>query len=131
MGAMQRTKGAVGEREFASVLQEEVDKFTRGITMRRNLEQTQCGGFDIVGLPWLALEVKRQETLHLGQWWQQCLAQAGGRVPVLAYRQNRMPWRVRMLLDAYGQDIVAELSIYDFLVVFRGMLADPRYGVRT
>src|SRR5262245_62810646 len=98
MGAMQKNKGAGAEREFAAILQKEVDDFLpngHGVLFKRNLEQTREGGFDILGLPWLALEIKRQETLSIGAWWQQCLTQADGRVPVLAYRQNNKPWRVR------------------------------------
>ena len=133
MGAASRRKGATAELEIIGSLQLAINDTVpaSGIVLQRNLVQTREGGYDVIGVPWLALEVKRHETLSLGVWWQQALSQACGRVPVLAYRQNRTPWRVRMLLDAYGRDIIADLSIHDFLSVFRGMLTDPRYGVKT
>lgn len=125
-----RNKGASAERELANVLQLAVDAAlppSKAIKIKRNLEQYQEGGDDLMGLPFLAIEVKRCEKLQIGSWWQQCLDQAKGRIPVLAYRQNNKPWRVRMLLDCYG-DVVVEVSIHDFLQVLRGMLRDPMYG---
>jgi hypothetical protein len=53
--------------------------------------------YDIDGLPWLALEVKRVENQSgIGAWWRQVTdAQKPGQVPVLLYRQNNRPWMVR------------------------------------
>jgi len=92
-----RNKGASAEREVIKLLEPLVRDFGEG-KLFRNLEQTRSGGHDIIGLDWLALEVKRQETLSLDAWWQQTVQQAGeSRVPVLIYRQSRQPWRVVMI----------------------------------
>lgn len=71
-------------------------------------------GFDVAGLDWLALEIKRQENENLTQWWKQCKESAWEksmkeeikrdgkagivfeRVPVLIWRRNREAWKVRM-----------------------------------
>jgi hypothetical protein len=68
------------------------------VELTRNLTQTREGGYDVVGLDWLALEVKRHENLQVSQWWKQTLRQARpDQVPMLMYRQNRTPWRFRVL----------------------------------
>lgn len=89
-----RQKGQEGEREVIKLLAECCGE---DITLKRNLMQSMEGGYDIVGLDWLALEVKRQETLDIENWWKQTLRQAGdNRIPVLLYRQNRKQWYVVM-----------------------------------
>ena len=89
-GRGSRLKGKGGEREFAKLLQEGL-----GIEFNRNLDQVRNGGYDLVGLDKLAIEVKRCETLCIPAWWRQAISQAKeGQTPVLAYRQSRMPWTV-------------------------------------
>lgn len=122
-GSMSRSKGQRGEREVIKLLQPIINKayeeaIAAGIVdgnrelpvLERNLMQTAKGGFDIVGLKWLALEVKYQETDHLNQWWEQTLEQAkgrsvpssdgpkivGARIPILIYRKNNVKWNVMM-----------------------------------
>jgi len=93
MGRMQRTKGQVGERELCKLLDAEfADLLPEPLS--RNLDQVREGGADIMGIPGIALEVKRHESLAVNVWWIQCVQQAMdcGRFPVLAYRQNRKPW---------------------------------------
>ena len=127
MGSMQRNKGANAEREFVKILQPVVDRvFGSGqVMMARNLMQTRDGGFDIAGLEWLALEIKRQETLSLAAWWEQAVRQAGeDRVPVLAYRQNGKKWRVRMQVQLHGVVALAELSLDDWLEIFEQQLME-------
>lgn len=105
-GNMSRGKGQRGEREAATVFAEwslPVCDYMgeAGIELKRNLMQSRQGGYDLVGLDWLALEVKRHETLSVGAWWTQTLKQAGpGQIPVLMYRQNRTPWRFRVRLKS-------------------------------
>lgn len=83
-----RTKGKTAERELANLLGHRL-----GLSLERNLDQWRSGGFDLLGLPGVALEVKRCETVALKQWWNQTLSQAGrDLIPVLAYRQSRKPW---------------------------------------
>ena len=59
MSAMQRTKGAGGERELARLLQEHL-----GIPVNRNLQQTRQGGADLIDVPGWAIEVKRAANLR-------------------------------------------------------------------
>jgi len=68
------------------------------VALERNLVQSRQGGYDIAGLPWLALEVKRRESGFSVSWWQQTLRQAGeGQEPVLLWRTNNRPWKARIL----------------------------------
>lgn len=91
MSKMARNKGQSGERECLRWFEA---KF--GLPrLSRNHSQTESGGADCLELPGIALEVKRQETLHLDMWWKQAVDQAvtAQRMPVLAYRQNRKQWQ--------------------------------------
>lgn len=105
MGKSERRKGAEGERELASILSGEL-----GIELKRNLDQTRDGGYDLQGLC-LAIEVKRREKEDLSGWWRDAVHKAGGRIPVLAYRRSRQPWRFVVPLEAvmYGHHFVHNL----------------------
>lgn len=97
-----KLKGATGEREVIKLLQPMVEKIfkDRGLPcplIERNALQFARGGYDIIGVDWCAIEVKRCETLQLTGWWRQAIAQAGKREPILFYRQNHGSWRVRVL----------------------------------
>ena len=88
-----RAKGQRGERELCALLGERL-----GIDLARNLDQCRSGGADIE-LPRYAIEVKRGERF-LSKWIDQAIEQSGSdRVPVLAWRQNRQPWRLIVLSD--------------------------------
>lgn len=101
-GKMSRNKGQRGEREVVKLIQPVVNQVygMRGLeppAIERNLMQSRSGGYDIVGLEWLALEVKFQESLSVDQWWQQTIQQAKiGQVPVLIYRKSHIKWKVMM-----------------------------------
>lgn len=108
-GSMSRSKGQRGEREFAQLLTEWAEPVVqsvegaRSLEMKRNLVQSRQGGHDLVGLDWLAIEVKRQENLSIPAWWRQAVQQAErvpGSIPFLAYRQNRTPWRFRVMVQS-------------------------------
>ena len=108
-GAMSRGKGARGEREAKALVLGWAEPVYRhaGVeppTLERNLMQSRSGGFDLVGIPWLALEVKRQENPQLPAWWRQTVRQSGeGQVPFLMWRGNRQSWRFRVLVNcAHG-----------------------------
>lgn len=95
-----RNKGHDAEREVVRILGAVIEEILGEPTLHRNLNQTRQGGHDIAGLEFLALEVKRCETLEIEKWWQQTLRQAeqaGGAIPVLMYRQNRKPWTYLMI----------------------------------
>jgi len=102
-GKMSRNKGQRGEREALGLiagwlLEVAPDQCPE---LKRNLMQSREGGHDLVGLDWLAIEVKRQEALAVGSWWKQTVRQAGAdKVPFLMWRQNRTPWRFRVRLSA-------------------------------
>ena len=100
VGKSQRNKGAAGEREVFKILNDEL-----GLGLKRDLSQTQDGGCDFT-VANFACEIKRQETLSLGSWWDQTARNAGklDLIPALLYRQSRQPWRV-MLPFAYISDI--------------------------
>lgn len=141
MGKMQRNKGAAGEREVLAMLGERL-----GVTLQRNLSQTRNGGADCVELGRIRLEVKRQESLNLNQWWIQAGRQAGyvyipsgmytykvdalneGQplVPVLAYRQSRKPWVFVLdcfdlkLLPCRGHLLSTNLETFCELVTVHG-----------
>jgi hypothetical protein len=95
-GRSSRRRGQVGEREFLKLLQSLLADRGLSLTLQRNYDQTAVGGADCVGIPELAIEVKRHETLSIPGWWRQAINQADklGRIPVLAYRQNRHPWTI-------------------------------------
>ncbi len=121
-----RNKGASAEREVIGLLQPVVDKVYTAYgrvppKLTRNLEQTRCGGHDLVGLDWLALEVKRCETLKITEWWKQAVRQAGAdKLPVLIYRQNGKAWNIRMPVQAgvgrgLQMPLVVEMNLMGFL----------------
>jgi len=59
--------------------------------------QTAKGGHDLIGIDWLALEIKNCETFQFNAWWKQTLEQAGTtKVPVLMYKRNHSPFRFMM-----------------------------------
>lgn len=94
-----RNKGATAEREAAELLSMWLqDTKHPHLTPTRNLEQTRAGGFDLVGIPGLAIEVKRVENLSaLPGWWKQAVRQAPPPLtPFLMYRPNRKPWKFRI-----------------------------------
>lgn len=127
---MARSKGQRGEREAIKVLQPVVNALYQQLgrsppLLERNLLQTRRGGYDIVGVDWMALEVKRCETLHLESWWQQCLKSAAvGQEPILMYRKNRGKWRIKMYgslglveCNGLGKTLV-DIALTPFLAYF-------------
>lgn len=131
-GKMARSKGQRGEREVAKLLQPVVNEVyvAAGFApplFKRNLMQSREGGYDIVGLDWLALEVKRQETLNVNTWWKQTIEQAGEKqTPVLIYRKNHGKWRVMMygvllcnFRDIDGMSVPVDISFDSFLKYFK------------
>lgn len=132
MGSMSRNKGKRAEREVIGLLNAicvevySAHKLDPPL-LQRNLQQSDGGGFDITGLEWLALEVKHAELLRLPEWWKQTLAQCGReQLPVLIYRQNRTPWRVRMFVHMHtGNELrclPATVDMVEFLDWFRRRL---------
>ena len=94
MGKSERRKGAAGELELARILSEEL-----GVEMKRRLNQTRDSGYDLEGLN-LAIEVKRREKADVMGWWRDAVKKSDGKIPVLAYRASRQPWRFMMPVEA-------------------------------
>lgn len=122
-----KIKGSAGEREAIKVLQPHLDRF--GISLQRNLDQTRDGGYDLKGIPGMALEIKRQEKLLLPQWWKQSVDQADdGEIPVLMYRQNHKKWKVCLplwlLTSNPSLKEYVELSIDGFISFLEEHLTD-------
>ena len=101
-----RSKGQRGEREAAELVMSWAAPVLDhlglpALDVTRNLQQSRSGGYDLIGIDWLALEVKRHETLQVSQWWKQALRQAKeDQIPMLLYRQNRTPWKARLMVTA-------------------------------
>jgi hypothetical protein len=125
---MARNKGKRGERAVIDWLQPLVDSicdelYIKRLILQRNTIQSDKGGTDIVGIDWMAAEVKNVENDTPGlldSWWQQCVDQAekwsvSGRprlCPVLFYMRNRRPIRVRMfgiIFDKNSRDTAREV----------------------
>lgn len=134
-----RAKGQTGEREVADMLNGVIFRATGAYgDFKRNLEQTQDGGFDLDSAiyPHFAIEVKRVEALSpavIEKFWEQTTRQAKRfvapgkyRLPILLYRKSRMDWRARTLGKlTWASDetpVCVEISQADFLLWFEGVI---------
>lgn len=104
-GRSSKRKGASGERELCKLLSDAL-----GYPVQRTLNQARDGGADCIDVPGYAIEVKRAERFR-SEWIEQAERQARelGRVPVLAWRTNRKPWRV-MVMHELGDFAARVLS---------------------
>lgn len=130
-GKFSLEKGKRAEREVVNKLNpiidmvidecvsEGIDKTISLSRLRRNKNQSDIGGVDLFGIKTLAIEVKHQETLAISVWWNQCLRQAEiGQIPILLYKKNNIPWRVRLISDVDGINLTIDISIDDFYIWF-------------
>lgn len=116
-----KSKGGDGEREFAKLLTRHL-----GIVVKRNLEQSRESGADLL-LPGWDIEVKRRaHYLQEDEWWQECVKRTrNSNRPVLAYRADYQPWRVRVRMgDIAGHTdnfpgLTADLNIEAFCALVR------------
>lgn len=140
MGSLSIQKGKRAERAVASVLNPILDACVQRVgcdpvMLKRNLAQTQSGGYDLEGLPWLAIEIKHHKAVALPSWWRQTCHQAGcdeggaaivGRTvrePVLIWKQHGGKWNVRMIGRLEIEPgrrlrVVVDVSFDAFLVWF-------------
>jgi hypothetical protein len=93
-----RTKGKVGEREFAALLRE------HGFDARRG--QQFSGGAespDVVSeaLAWLHIEIKRVQNLNLTDACAQAEGDCQGKPWIVAHRRNHAPWLVTMTAETF------------------------------
>jgi Holliday junction resolvase len=95
MSAMQRRKGANGERELSAELRR-----LGFADARRGQQFSGIEGRDVVGIEGLHLESKRTERLSLYPAMTQAERDAAvGDVPVVCHRANRRPWVAIVQLD--------------------------------
>lgn len=106
-GKKSQAKGKSGEREACKLMQALLDKALEDSGtgkagsrhVQRNTLQADGGGCDLVGVPGMAIEVKRHAVLRVNSWWEQTVKQAeriGGSIPVLLYRPDRGKWQARV-----------------------------------
>jgi len=93
-----KAKGSSGEYEVRDLLTLWGQEVGVRLDLTRNLLQVREGGADIDGVHGLEIEVKRVEQPAIKQWWAQvCRASdKSGKLPFLAHRRNRQPWRFRV-----------------------------------
>lgn len=91
-GSAAKSKGATGEREWASKCREQ------GYSeARRGVQYSGLDGNDCVGLPGIHQEVKRVEKLNLYDAMDQSKRDAKeGEIPIVAHRKNNYEWLVTM-----------------------------------
>lgn len=97
MGARERTKGAVAEREVVAIFH------AHGWTAARRTHdgRAQVGRGDIIAGPaGTHVEVKRHERLNVPAALDQVTADAHpADMPLLVHRPSRHPWMVTLRLD--------------------------------
>lgn len=95
MGAGSRIKGRNAEAQVEAIFRD------AGFTCDRNIGgRHQVSGDIAVADPRLAIEVRRRERLLIPSWCNDHeSACPDGVVPIVAWRANRMPWRVSLKLD--------------------------------
>jgi hypothetical protein len=145
MAKKSQTKGSAGEREVVALLSDRLGvKFERN-TYRQRME---AGHYDVVGLDWLALEVKRYRKCSQSDvraWWVETCLQAdwATQVPVLFYRGDRCDWRavvplgwiIKTALDVSGvvlcdrKLIPAELTVDGFCDLVRPLIKGEHTGL--
>ena len=96
MAINQDAKGRWAEEEFASFCRThghpEAHRHGQGF------RQGSIFNADILGVPGIHFEIKRQERLRLPEWYAQAVRDStgGDAMPVVAFRQNRQPWMVAL-----------------------------------
>ena len=100
MSAMQRTKGAAGEREWCDFLKD--NGFSEA---KRLLGQARDGGGD-VPLPPMLYEVKRRRSIAVRAWLDQAVQSVvnykGCEVPAVAMREDgRKGWMVLLRAEDF------------------------------
>lgn len=90
-----RDKGKRGELEAAHVLKK------HGYDARRGQQFSGINGdADVVGLPYIHLEIKRVEKLNIDEALSQSIRDAkDDEIPVVMHRKNRTEWKITMRLE--------------------------------
>lgn len=133
MAINSRSKGQRGEREVATLLNSVIAECHKEMDIplpaepiiQRNQNQSAVGGYDLVGVDGLAIEVKYYKSITTGmidKWWEQTLRQAKdkGAAPILFYRANgSRRWRIRSFVMLGRYEVVGDLDQDDFLQFFK------------
>lgn len=93
-----KRKGKEGELEVAHKMQE------YGLDARRGQQFSGLqGDADVVGVPYLHLEVKRTNKLSLDKAMEQSVrdAKASGDIPTVVHRKDRQEWRITLSLEDF------------------------------
>ena len=99
MAINSKRKGAKGEIELAHKLEE------YGYNTRRSVQYNgKDGQADVIGLPHIHIECKRQEALNIYNAMEQAKRDAKhDDKPAVFHRKNRCNWLVTMELDEFMQ----------------------------
>ncbi len=86
MSLSSRNKHTRGHREFAALWR------------KQPLPPLRCshGTLDCSHLPGIHISVRRTERLRLDEAMAQAVLEARNRLPILAHRSSRQPWRITM-----------------------------------
>lgn len=106
MGKSQQRKGADGERELVTILQQS------GYQVERGGSETYGEIPDIVGLKGIHIECKRVEKLNIQTAMNQAIRDSKrfrDGAPTVFHRRNREPWMVTMLYDDWMRLYKGEL----------------------
>lgn len=97
MAINSRTKGKRGELEIVHFMK----RF--GFDAKRS--QQYCGlqgDADVVGVPYLHLEIKRVEALNLDKAMEQSIRDAReGEIPTVVHRKDRQDWKITLSLEDF------------------------------
>ena len=93
MAINSKQKGKRGELEVAAILRNAGFKDAR----RSQQFAGMNGDADVVGLPGVHLEVKRNERLNIYEAWEQSRSDSKGmEIPWVVHRKNNKPWLCTM-----------------------------------
>ena len=107
MGRMSRAKGSRGELEFARLAR------TYGFDCERTGRDGRTSEDVTHNIEGAHLEIKRDERLSVDAMVRQAERDAQpGRVPVVAYRRNRQPWRVVVPAEEWLRLKALERALY-------------------
>ena len=95
IGKSQRDKGANAEREVANIIKQ------YGFVARRGLVFIHEN--DIVSDLPIHVEVKRQETTKIHEWFKQAESACGDLPPTVVHRRSREPWFITMKFEDFLQ----------------------------
>ena len=92
-----KRKGNNGELEVAHEFQD------KGFDARRGQQYSGLqGDADVVGVPYLHIEVKRTNRLQLDKAMEQSVRDAReGEIPTVVHRKDRQDWRITLALEDF------------------------------